>query len=452
MIFYKKFYFLIFGVFFIAHSVLANTVVDDDISYITEFATLDDDIASASLVWTLNSKSKEQNRKLQAFLAAKINGPIGRKSVREIIDFRIINDINFSIDATSNHLILTVQSQKESFALAASHTNEIIKNTAINETWLKRKNYSFRNISSTKLRTPELLENELISYVLFTGSDEIISKDSINLEISRRPNQIIFNARNFEFNDITNILLKDLPTYNAILNDEANKPFHQLPHGVIHLEDEEATETLIFIGTVQSFNSLIHQAETNTLFKYMGYGAGSEMFRIIRQEKRASYDPRSHFNQISEKLAFTGLSATVASETWDEIHNLMYDIYNNTRMGLNTRQGLKNSHNIVINELITNLRKKPNWLVKRYLELHPDQPPETSINLELINASFDVSPDLLNNKAVKTLSDPSNLISIIIGGKINNKIRKDDASYCQLPKGKSLAFCLEKLTKAQDSR
>ena len=69
--------------------------------------------------------------------------------MREIIDFRIINDINFSIDATPNHLILTVQSQKESFALAASHTNEILKNTAINETWLKRKNYSFRNISST---------------------------------------------------------------------------------------------------------------------------------------------------------------------------------------------------------------------------------------------------------------------------------------------------------------
>ena len=452
MIFYKIFYFLIFGIFFIAHSVLANTLIDDEISYITEFATLDDDIASASLVWALNSKSKKQNRKLQAFLAAKINGPIGRKSVREIIDFRIINDINFSIDATPNHLILTVQSPKESFALAASHTNQILKNTTINETWLKRKNYSFRNISSTKLRTPELLENELISYVLFTGSNEIISKNSMNLEISRRPNQIILNARNFEFNDTTNILLKDLPIYNAILNDEANKPFHKLPNGVIHLEDEEATEALIFIGTIQNFNSLLHQAETNTLFKYMGYGAGSEMFRIIRQEKRASYDPRSHFNQISQKLAFTGLSATVASETWGEIHNLMYDIYNNTRMGLNTNQGLKNSHNIVINELITNLRKKPNWLVKRYLELHPEQPPETSINLELINASFDVSPELLNNKAVKTLPDPSNLISIIIGGKINAKIKKDDVSYCQLPKGKSLAFCLEKLSKAQDLR
>ena len=56
MIFYKIFYFLIFGIFFIAHSVLANTLIDDEISYITEFATLDDDIASASLVWALNSK------------------------------------------------------------------------------------------------------------------------------------------------------------------------------------------------------------------------------------------------------------------------------------------------------------------------------------------------------------------------------------------------------------
>ena len=79
MIFYKIFYFLIFGIFFIAHSVLANTLIDDEISYITEFATLDDDIASASLVWALNSKSKKQNRKLKAFLAAKINGHIGRK-------------------------------------------------------------------------------------------------------------------------------------------------------------------------------------------------------------------------------------------------------------------------------------------------------------------------------------------------------------------------------------
>ena len=243
-----------------------------------------------------------------------------------------------------------------------------------------------------------------------------------------------------------------MPAYDAILNNEINKPPYKLPNGVIHLEDKKSTETLIFIGTVQNFESLIHQAESNTLYKYMGYGAGSEMFRIIRQEKRASYDPRSHFSQIGEKLAFLGLSATVGSDRWDEIYSLMFDIHNNTRMGLNTTKGLKNSHNTVINELISNLRRKPNWLVKRYLELHPEQPPKASINLELIDASFDVSVSELNNKAINILSDPSRLISIIIGGKINPKIKKDSTSYCQLPKKKPLEFCLKKLSKVQDLR
>ena len=71
-------------------------------------ASLNNNIAAASLVWTLNTQTKEQSRKLQAFLAAKISGPIGNKSVREIIDFRIINDINFSIEATPKHLILSL--------------------------------------------------------------------------------------------------------------------------------------------------------------------------------------------------------------------------------------------------------------------------------------------------------------------------------------------------------
>jgi len=452
MNFFKHIYILLFGIFFSTTSVFADTKINDDVSYVTEFATLNNNVASVSLVWALNSQTKEQNRILQAFLAAKLNGPIGNKSVGEVIDFRIINDINFSIDATPKHLILSMQSPKESFHTAVKHTNEILKNFEINDIWLKRKKHSFRNISSTQLRTPEILENELVDYVLYTGNDKILTKKNISSEILRRPNQIILNARDFDFDNISNVLLEDLPAYDAILNNEINKPAYKLPNGVIHLEDKKSTETLIFIGTVQNFESLIHQAESNTLYKYMGYGAGSEMFRIIRQEKRASYDPRSHFSQIGEKLAFLGLSATVGSDRWDEIYSLMFDIHNNTRMGLNTTKGLKNSHNTVINELISNLRRKPNWLVKRYLELHPEQPPKASINLELIDASFDVSVSELNNKAINILSDPSRLISIIIGGKINPKIKKDSTSYCQLPKKKPLEFCLKKLSKVQDLR
>ncbi|MBT3953384.1 MAG: hypothetical protein HOF37_05705, partial [Rhodobacterales bacterium] len=246
MNFFKHIYILLFGIFFSTTSVFADTKINDDVSYVTEFATLNNNVASVSLVWALNSQTKEQNRILQAFLAAKLNGPIGNKSVGEVIDFRIINDINFSIDATPKHLILTMQSPKESFHTAVKHTNQILKNFEINDIWLKRKRHSFRNISSTQLRTPEILENELVDYVLFTGNNKILTKKNISSEILRRPNQIILNARDFDFDDISNILLEGLPTYDAILNNEINKPPYKLPNGVIHLEDKKSTETLIF--------------------------------------------------------------------------------------------------------------------------------------------------------------------------------------------------------------
>ena len=446
----KKIIFILIGIYFSVTSVFADEQINDEISYVTEFASLNNNIAAASLVWTLNTQTKEQSRKLQAFLAAKISGPIGNKSVREIIDFRIINDINFSIEATPKHLILTVQSPKENFKIAAQHANEILQNNVINNIWLKRKNHSYRNISSTQLRTPELVESELINYVLYTGTVKALEKDMINLEISRRPNQIILNAKDFDFEEVPNILLKGLTNYDAILNNEPVKPFFDLPNGIIHLADEKSSETLIFAGTVQKFKTLSHQAEANTLFKYMGYGAGSEMFRIIRQEKRASYDPRSHFTQISDQLALTGLSATVASEKWSEIYNLIFDIYNNTRLGLNTEKGMKNSYNTMINELISNLRRKPNWLVKRYLELHPNKPPDTFINLKLIDASFELSLPEINIMAKEILPEPSKLISIIIGGKINSKIKDNNKFYCQLPKNQPIEFCLKKLSVAQD--
>ena len=93
----KKIIFILIGIYFSVTSVFADEQINDEISYVTEFASLNNNIAAASLVWTLNTQTKEQSRKLQAFLAAKISGPIGNKSVLEIIDFRIINDINFSL-------------------------------------------------------------------------------------------------------------------------------------------------------------------------------------------------------------------------------------------------------------------------------------------------------------------------------------------------------------------
>ncbi|MGY9052572.1 MAG: hypothetical protein ACKVH9_03215, partial [Rhodobacterales bacterium] len=76
------------------------------------------------------------------------------------IDFRVINNIDLTINATPKHLILTVTSPKENFKDAIKHINQILRNTEINKNWLKRKNRAYEEISSSRLRTPELLETE----------------------------------------------------------------------------------------------------------------------------------------------------------------------------------------------------------------------------------------------------------------------------------------------------
>ena len=424
----------------------ANAQIKDDVTYITEFTTLNENMAAASLIWALNVDTNDQSRALQALLSAKISGPMGAISARESIDFRVINNIDLTINATPKHLILTITSPKENFKDAIKHINQILRNTEINKNWLKRKNRAYEEISSSRLRTPELLETELTDYTLFTGNSPLLNESALKLEILRRPNQIIFNAKNYNFRNLADVLMDGLLSHDATLNNFPIKPHRKLPAGIIHSSDENSSETLIFIGTIKEFKTVREQAQTNILYKYMGYGPGSEMFRIIRQEKRASYDPRSHFTQIGKQLAFTGLSATVSSKNWHEVYDLILKIYNDTRAGINTEQGLQDSRDSMINNLVGNLRRRPEWLAQRYLELHPAKPPEQIIDIKLLSESFSVLPLELNNKANKILENPVKLISIIIGGKINPKMEIQHNMFCKLPPNKRLDYCLDKLT------
>ena len=113
------------------------------------------------------------------------------------------------------------------------------------------------------------------------------------------------------------------------------------------------------MGRIQEFDTVTEQAQVDTLYKYMGYGPGSEMFRIVRQERRASYDPRSHFAQIGERLAITGLSATVPATDWPEIHGVIAQIYDDVRAGKNDQQGFEDSHNSMLNSRLLHTSYAP---------------------------------------------------------------------------------------------
>jgi hypothetical protein len=424
----------------------AQTLVDDNATYLTEFTTLTKGMAAATLIWALNADTNDQSRALQAVLSAKISGGTDKLSARQASDFRTINNVDMTIGATPTHLFFTVQSPQENFQEVLAHTNEILRAPGVNENWLRRQNRAYREISSTRLRTPELLEAELTDYALFTGDAPVLDTEKLTTEVLRRPNQVVLNAQEYEFGDSADILLEGLLSFDASLNDAPAKPKRKLPSGIIHMPDEAASETLIFMGTIQEFDSVTHQAQTDTLYKYMGYGPGSEMFRIVRQEKRASYDPRSHFTQIGEQLAFTGLSATVPSDSWPEIHGVMSQIYNDTRAGKNTEQGLENSRNSMLNAMISDLRREPQWIVERYLELYPTKPPQNTIRLDLLNASFQMEPSQLNSIASEVLPDPSEFVTVIIGGAPDPTMGADPSGYCELPINESIEYCLDKLS------
>jgi hypothetical protein len=432
----------------VATTMLSSPVlalVEDDSTYISTFNTLTDGMASVSLVWTLHADSYEQSIALQALLSAKVNSPTDDVSTRQSIDFRTINNVDYAIGASPTQLIFTMQAPQDNFAAACNHVAALFSQSGIDANWLKRQSHAFRPISATRLRTPEILEAELVRYVNFPSNAPVLTGGALQNEVLRSPNRIIMNAKDYDFENTADILMGSFDPYDATLNNTPPIKPRSLPTGTIHLADADSTETLIFMGQTREFGTLTQQAQTDTLFKYMGYGPGSEMFRIVRQEKRASYDPRSHFTQIGEQRAFTGLSATVPSEKWPEIHDVIAQIYTDTRAGNNNEQGLNNSRNSMLNSLIGDLRREPNWLVQRYLELHPTKPPQGQISLDLLDASFDMDIDDINAQADNILPSADNMLTVIIGGEIAPSADMQKNGFCSLPVGEPLAYCLDKL-------
>jgi len=429
----------------LATPTLAQEVVDDEATQITTFSTLTNGMAAASLIWNMNSNSPAQYRALQAYLSAKVNSGTDKISTRESVDFRTINAVDFMVSATPTHLTLTVQAPHETFDLAVEHLNALLVSPGVNPNWLTRQTRAFDPISSTRLRTPELLEAELVEYALMPGTDDPIIGNDLELEVLRRPNHIILNAKDFDFGDTPQRILEGMFSFDATLNDNPAVERRALPSGTIHLADPDTTETLIFMGRIREFESVLEQAQVDTFYKYLGYGPGSEMFRIVRQEKRASYDPTSHFTQIGEQLAITGLSATVPSENWPEMHDVIAQIYDDARAGKNTQQGLDNSQDAMLNVMIGDLRREPTWLVDRYLELYPTTPPNGRINLDLVNAGFDMDASKLNDQAAEILPPREDMITIILGGTKTPNEEMRENGYCELPLGEPLAYCLDQL-------
>jgi len=308
---------------------------------------------------------------------------------------------------------------------------------------LDRFNSRLRQVPSTRIATQANLERELTEFALYPSVQRTL--DAPIDSILRRPDQVITNGRDFNFGDTPDIVVSAFPPSDITPPAPPTLP-RDLPSGVIFVEDDTSKEALIFLADTIPFETYDDQATINTLYRYMGYGPGSEMFTILRQEKRASYDPQSHFTEIGTRFAFMGLSANVEAAKWFESYETIAEIYRSARAGENSAQGLENSKNQMINVLAHGIRQEPNYLVSRYLELYPYDSPNGRLSIPMIASSFDLDAGLVNSEAARIMPSKENLLTIIIGGHEPPPEAMRASGYCTLEKGQPLQICLEKLS------
>ena len=415
----------------------------DDFIY-SQFTSLLEGQASISLVWNLTTESSADARNLEAALLAKLNDGTEDMTPRESVDLRTILAIDYSVTSTPSHLILTMMAPQDSFFEAVDHFTDSLKGGDISEGWLNRITVNFEQRPSTRISTQGNVEAELRDYMLYQNAQVTIN--DLAGTVLRRPDQIITNARDFNFQLSPEQVMEAFPDAERRDAPIPPKRANQLPSGVIFMQDPDAREALIFLADSADFVTHEEEALANTIYRYMGYGPGSEMFTILRQEKRASYDPQSHFTTLGKRLGFMGLSANVEAAKWQESYEIMAGIYDRARNGENGAQGIEDSKNQMINVLVHDLRRIPNFLVQRYLDDFPYNAPNGRLSLPMVGAAFDLDTTRVNREAATVLPPLDEMLTIVLGGHEAPPEAMRAKGYCELKKNEPLRKCLEALS------
>lgn len=408
------------------------------------FTTLNKGESALSLVWNLPADSLEQTRGFEAIAWAKFNSGAGRFTPREVANFRTINNIDLSIDATGRHLIITLQAPSANYTDMIVFFNEIWRSDAFSIDWFKRGLHNTKPRKQARFRRPEQVVAVLSNYAQFRQNKAKLDTDATLARISTKPDLLIINSRDNVPLDLAQDVADGLAPPRAHKSTPA-PALSALPKGVIYVPDPDASETMIFIGEARKLTNDNDKALADTLYKYMGYGPGSEMFRIIRQQERAAYAPNLHFDRIYKDWFVMGLSATVAAEEWPRIYQLIADIYTKARLGKNTQQGLLDSKDHMLGTTFYSLRNNAAWLSARIMELHPNGIPNGQINLPELSARFDMDIGMINQKARDVIAPIDDLLIIIMGGDIDPKAVLGAKKYCILDIDAWLSECLAQL-------
>lgn len=438
--------------FFPAEQVRAELVATNFDTKFVSLTPLRNGLSTVTLVWPIDTPTVGRITALRASLSSVVFGGTLSRSARDVDSFLHLKGIEQNISINGRNLSLTVSAANEVFPETLSHLENLLLEPSYSRGWYAREIEKMGLKISTKNGRPSDVLKEVAQFLVF-GPDDASAIGNDGEFRFGRPSQIILRSADEEAERRVIRLLKKLPKTNwkqlfskwaTSLTDTVVQPF-TLPNGIIRFSDPNSTEMLILFVKAEEFDNESDQIGTNLLVDYIGASQGSEMFRIIRQEMRAAYDPRSDFVILNKKRAILSLSATVEANKWPEIYEKMGEIYENTRGGGVERAGLDIQYDKLNRHYYDRFFNHPTWGVQQYLYEYPNGP-DGAITIPVFEALGAVSvAQIVANSALHLPPLEEFLVVLIGGGTVSSETLKSK-DYCELPKNTPISFCLDVLS------
>lgn len=406
-------------------------------------------LSAVTFVWGISDFAMNRIVALNAGLSTAISGGTPDMTPFEADTYREVNGISLNISTQNTDLLLTMTAPNVLFPEALAHLNSLLRNPDFSKNWYERQSLNLAPVKVTKNRRPSHVISVLADYVRFpVATDGVDSTDaSFNFGM---PRQVIIRTPERDVAPLIHSAVDQLPLRNSPL-PVTNKPDRpiDLPKGFIFAPDPDAHETLILAIHHSLFADADHQIAANLLLDYMGAYQGSEMFRIIRQEMRAAYDPSAVFEQTGRDQGLLALSATVSANDWPEILNTIQDIYTHTRDGDVGAQGFTNNKRRLLRGYEYQFAINPAWSAIQFLLQYPDGT-TGDVKIPLFNALVKSTLISANGQAAASLPPFSDYLVLLIGGTLAPNESQKQAGYCELALTQTLRQCLEQLQTAQD--
>lgn len=410
-------------------------------------------LSALTLVWPLEQVTEDRALALEAGLRSVVFGGTASRSAQDVLEYLKVKGIRQTVTTTRRHLLLTITAPKEVFPETLVHLQNLLTEPTYAPDWYNREREIVRPIPSTLSRNPDTVIGELRGYLTHQAGDTAPAELGPTFRFGRPSQAILRSGEAVVEQRLAKLLTKlsqpaisvrvTLPKWLQNRLDRKRFPF-ELPTGTIHFQDPSSSEMLILLAHAELFQDEPQIVGAELLMDQIGASVNSDMFRLLRQDMRASYDPRSYFHIVDKNQAILLLSATVEAGNWPQIHSKIGEIYQSARAGNVPEAGLQTLHSDVQRRFLNNLFHDPVWGANQYLREYP-KGVKGEITLPIIDAIDHASTKNVIANASSHLPPLDDFLLILIGGGPAPTAELKANGYCALPPNTPLKHCLTEL-------